>query len=541
MQLLHDEGKYGPITCYAFTVNYILGVGCLGVPYAFLKCGVVLGTILTIVLSFVSYITVMWVAEAAEQELQLRNYLASNNPFLISPVVNRKNASSSNNIDETKGLISKPQTIYHALSKVMSKGTLNETALYNTLPTSTTTSVISRSKSRSGNNRGEDTIRELEVTDLADEFLGSSGKFMYQTSLVLLTFVGLMAYAQVFNSSFLLQVWPSSPPHLPALFFAVIVVPLSCFDLAEQVTVQIVMSILRFLSLGILAFGTLLAIFVDSDRSGVNTSVSIVMSNSTGSDHLPYIRWQGFGLMFTTAIFSHLFQHSVPGLIRPLSTSHKKKIPTVFKYALATTSFIYIVSGWACVYYFGNELNQSVNLNFVGYTWGIEKPDTGSTMQHQFLYALAEFMAMIVVIFPALDTLSVFPLIANTLGNNLNSAFPGLCGLIKSMNITAEKQQHKKISLILWRLIAAIPPIVFSIFLQQLSLSLEVAGLCGIIVALVTPALLKIQSPSRLSLIPLSLQASTPFTIKYGSIYYTSLVLLLAVVAMIISIFQMTM
>lgn len=26
---------YTPLICYAFTVNYILGVGCLGIPYAF--------------------------------------------------------------------------------------------------------------------------------------------------------------------------------------------------------------------------------------------------------------------------------------------------------------------------------------------------------------------------------------------------------------------------------------------------------------------------------------------------------------------------
>ena len=34
-----DEG-YGPFACYAFTVNYILGVGCLAMPLLFERAGV---------------------------------------------------------------------------------------------------------------------------------------------------------------------------------------------------------------------------------------------------------------------------------------------------------------------------------------------------------------------------------------------------------------------------------------------------------------------------------------------------------------------
>jgi hypothetical protein len=57
----------GPVVCYAFTVNYILGVGCLGIPYAFLQSGIILGVVLILLLSFVSYMTVMWIAVATQQ------------------------------------------------------------------------------------------------------------------------------------------------------------------------------------------------------------------------------------------------------------------------------------------------------------------------------------------------------------------------------------------------------------------------------------------------------------------------------------------
>ena len=44
-------------------------------------------------------------------------------------------------------------------------------------------------------------------------------------------------------------------------------------------------------------------------------------------DLLNYVfSFDGFGIMFSTALFSQLFQHSVPGLIRPLPEPQKKKV-----------------------------------------------------------------------------------------------------------------------------------------------------------------------------------------------------------------------
>jgi hypothetical protein len=148
--------------------------------------------------------------------------------------------------------------------------------------------------------------------------------------------VGLLAYAQVFNSSFRVQVWPTSPDWFPLVLFAVIVVPLSCIDLGayalyspgrhmftvhfyavEQISVQVVMSVFRFLSLGILFFGTLAAVWlvpVDRDVARVDTNKSLA-GNSVRNDEVPLVEMSGFALIFTTAIFAQLFQHSVPGII----------------------------------------------------------------------------------------------------------------------------------------------------------------------------------------------------------------------------------
>jgi amino acid permease len=567
LQILQLEGKYGPVVCYAFTVNYILGVGCLGIPYAFLQCGIVLGSLLVILLSAVSYMTVMWVAQTYQLELMMDTYLSNSNPFILSPVVKMKVSTSARTSSTTQEANKESQpllgaTIYKSISNfgAVLQNTAEKRQAKQIMKMEIGKTLIQQKKKDRRSGKAADQqehAAQLEVTDLALEYLGPYGKISYQVSLMLLTYVGLLAYTQVFNNSFISQLWPASPEWLPALLFGAVVVPLSCFDLAEQVTVQVAMSLLRFLSLGmlrcallsrkhcflmnvcgvgILLVGTIAAYIVDPP--GEHSS-----SHTAGTEPPPLFQLSGFSVMFTTAIFSQLFQHSVPGLIAPLAPEHRKYVPTIFKAALATTSLIYISTGCMCVLYFGQHLQQSVNLNFVGFTWGMDPSDTmqrdSYIWSHDLSRAAVTAVAMVVVLFPALDTLSVFPLIANTLGNNLNSAFPGLSSVVKHSGIATERAYVRRVTLILWRLIAAIPPILLSVYVHDLILSLQLAGLCGIVVALVTPALLQRQCEFRSSLIPMSLKANSPIPQEFSSKRYSVAVLVLGGLAGVIALCQM--
>jgi hypothetical protein len=95
------------------------------------------------------------------------------------------------------------------------------------------------------------------------------------------------------------------------------------------------------------------------------------------------------------------------------------------------------------------------------------------------------------------------------LGNNLNAAFPNVKAFVRWFlyeraipsgsrppSLTREQQREQleqvhRTTTILWRLTAAVPPIIASSMVTDLIFSLQVAGLCGIVVALVTPALLQ--------------------------------------------------
>ena len=400
---------------------------------------------------------------------------------------------------------------------------------------------------------------EAEVLELVLRFLGTPGKIFYQSALMLLMFVGLVAYVQVFVSTFISQLWPGVPPMLPSLLFGLVAVPLSCVDLAEQISVQVLMSVLRFVSLGILLLGTLAAVYCNPSQDSYSVAPLFVDSPSDESP-LPLVNKHGFGLMFTTAIFSQLFQHSVPGLIRPLPTQGKKHVSSIFGLALVTTGTIYITTGVICVYYFGPFVNQAINLNFVGFDWGVSSKG---------LPLLAAWgikaCAMTVVLFPALDTLSVFPLIANTLGSNLHAALPhahrgvlrcldmclpssAVTSLLQAgagSSVLSRKETARQFTARLWRLAAAVPPIVLSMYVTDLSLTLQLAGICGILVALVTPALLQRVSLEQLQDIP-GLEngpphlyiAQNPYATVFSRQEFTYAILFLATVALWICCYQ---
>lgn len=534
-----QSGTYSPLIAYLFTVNYILGVGCLGVPFAFLKSGIILGTISILVCSFFSFLTVIWVAQSSNRAM--RSKIRTRGNAFQSPKPSRRTSA-------TTSIVPKPLTEIHSLlPSISTSGSLNDLYQYmgahsslserDSSSPSKSSRITSRKSSWQDSKRNsyqmaskarDYEIVEPEVTETAQLFLGDFyALYVYQGSLGALAYIGLLAYCQVFSQGCASMIWPAAssepgitdptrPPSvytvaIPLIIFSAIVIPLSLYDLNEQIHVQVVMSMLRFASLGILLFGTLAAFWLDPRSSSDGASSS---GSGSGEFVVPMFDTDGFSLMFTTAVFSQLFQHSVPGLIRPLSYEHRTKVPTIFASALGTTAAIYIGMGCVATYYFQDSMMSSINLNFSGYYWGVQ-PDS--------VYRpLAAALSLTVVLFPALDTLSVFPLIANTLGNNLMAGLPAglLHPMVHALRTTwcmstaphgtdaasaeAESAQHEEKEVQRWtvslfRLLAAVPPILLSAVITDLTVSLQLAGFTGIIVALVTPALLQISSSRDLN------------------------------------------
>ncbi len=148
---------------------------------------------------------------------------------------------------------------------------------------------------------------------------------------------------------------------------------------------------------------------------------------------------------------------------------------------MATTTGFYVAIGLLCATYFGSHLSASVNLNWTDFF-----ADRNSSRIYSVLTAC---LSNFIVLFPAIDTLSVFPLIAITLGNSLV-----LASGADASSVTPRRR-------LLSRLFAAIPPCILGYLVQDLSWILHFSGLFGLNVVFIVPALLHFQS-SRFDPLP---------------------------------------
>lgn len=292
---MERRGGYTLQALYCFSINYILGVGVCGIPYAFSKSGYLLGSFLVILITFISYMTVMWVAEVGVRAgLLLKRQQQSAMELIKGPNdVNRIGSTAiyGNEAQETSPLL----LVVSSSSGVPCRDT---DALTTSTPTSTASTLS----------------KNLEVTDLVKLFLGPIHYYTYKVSLLALMYIGLLAYSQVFCATISALLYSSSSSsnkghyYMPLLMFSSIVVPLSCMELEEQITMQAVLSIIRFVVIFAMIISSTLGLIL-RDTNGTNAS---------NASTIPLLDTSGFGVAFSTALFSQLFQHSVPGLLRPL-------------------------------------------------------------------------------------------------------------------------------------------------------------------------------------------------------------------------------
>jgi len=258
--------------------------------------------------------------------------------------------------------------------------------------------------------------RKFEVNTLCRVFLGKRGGLqIYTTFICLYCYCTLWAYTSVFSSA-LAQMWP-----LPSwrnllgdtdtdqdvdsylwysILFATMVVPLSCLELNEQITVQVIMTLARFVML----------FFMLSTAH----QVAALDDMTTPRETVPLVQWSGVHQMLPILVFAHIYHHSIPGLAQPVA--NKRQLRHVFAATTIFSTVAYTLLGLTLASAFGPHVQQSSNLH-----WNRYYSSSGDTNGGWWHY----FVSVYVVCFPALDVISAFPLNAITLGNNMLGAAYG--------------------------------------------------------------------------------------------------------------------
>lgn len=279
-------------------------------------------------------------------------------------------------------------------------------------------------------------------------------------------------------------------------------------ELKEQVPMQVTLAAMRILVM-VVMLGTVLPSLIHPGEEGVNR---------------PFVREDGTrvsdggsadGFVFSNAhhvltigAYAFIFHHSIPALSAPVSD--RKKLLPVYATTIGFCTLGYSLLGIILALYFGANLEASANLNWSDF---VSLDSDGSP----YTSLTSEFIAAFVVLFPALDVASAFPLNAITLGNSLMSS--AFSDPIKYREAVADRFQVS-----IFRVAAAAPPILAAGIVKDLGALTAWTGLTGLLIIFIFPPILCLASANLLQKASLSAKTFYSSIITSTSAIHTTLV-----------------
>ncbi len=339
------------------------------------------------------------------------------------------------------------------------------------------------------------TLRKLEITELCGIFLGPLGERTYTITIAMYMYGTLWAYTTVFANAFATHLsiadGENTSYYIYILTFAAIVVPVSIMEFSEQVIVQVSLAIFRIVMVSLMVLTALLAYSRQDHEFG-----DVDNTSKTHEDVLQKWNFRKLYLLLPIAAYAYIFHHSVPSLA--YSTKDQIHLTHLFRTALVISMLAYMLVGTVVSMYFGEGTLTSSNLNWQYYI-GLRNRANYRNDSNVDIPWYADVISFFIVLFPAIDVASAYPLNAYTLGNNLMSAYYG-----KEMY----KHDRSRWKLTFFRLIAAVPPIFGAFFVSDLGRITDVTGLAAFGIAFIFPPLLARQS--KLLLDNYQLEIHTP-------------------------------
>jgi amino acid permease len=421
---------FGSVIAVTFTLNYIIGTGFLTLPWAFFASGDVLATAVLLFITFLAVCSALMILESMARAAA------------ISPD-------------------SSPRV--HGFQH------------YSTLPTTSGSSVCSPEDGKRGlvEQRGDNLWqvgeRRIEIVELCERFY-PAGRPYFIFILSVYMYGALWAYCTVFANALA----TASPEvgdfsyNVYLFLYALVVVPMSCLELSEQVTIQVFYAACRVVMvicmLGSVAFA------VYETGSGYQ-SPSGDHSELDSERHVPYLmKWSGFSIIVPIALYSNIFHHSLPALSEIVAD--KKQLTWVFTLTLLICFGAYTIIGLSLSTYFGSSILSSSNLNWADFYLKNES-------------VVMSIIYHYIILFPAVDVMSAFPLSAITLGNNIHTF---------STSSSHGTQYSTRREVIFFRCLATIPPVLGACFVRDLGVITKYTGITGFAIIFFYPVLLSHRS-----------------------------------------------
>jgi amino acid permease len=453
LELSSSTSRSQPLSFWvtvAFTVNYIIGSGFLTIPWGFTQAGSLLGICILVIFGLISTLSVYYILETIER----------------AQILEKHNIEKEEQADE---------------------------ASYDTTDDDESHELINRFSSSEAK---VEIVRKREIPELCEIFIGKNVAFLYIITVSVFVYGVLWAYSSVFSHSFaaLFPIFGDYSYYGYLFLFACFVIPLSVRDFSEQAIVQVILSFFRFCM-----FLTMFATIATAYRHHKNEFVlSKIDAISVESKLLEFHLFK-MQYLVPIAAFAFLFHHAIPSLSH--STQKKTWNNIIFSVSILICAVSYILLGLVVSLYFGEETSSACNLNWKTYV------GSGTVINPS---SVAVVIRSFILLFPAIDVASAFPLNALSLGNNLMSAYYG-----------KDPRGTRNLPVTAFRLLAACPPLLGALIFSDLGYITNYTGIMGLLLVFVFPPLLSRFSESKLrnmGLNPHSLHTTTSTHSRFQTI-----------------------
>lgn len=508
--MIHPENqrKFSFFVAVCFTLNYIIGTGFLTLPWAIYHTGYTIGIIVLFLFALFSIFAVIYLLESMARAEYLKTHVSKSK--IQSKIYNEYSNITTNEIMDYNSTSNRSLHEHDIPDNVERSTNTYATVSQSSFEITDTGSPIVSFEivnndshvtldDKAFNLAIDDKIfvgdNKYEINELSEIFLGKFGKHMYTLSIIIYLYTTLWVYATVFALAFsshtpdLGQDLIISPYQLYILIFCFIVGPISLLELSEQIYIQVFLTMCRVLMVISMVLSILYADYLELPLFGY------FKTSSSSSSFM--INFQHIYILLPIAAYANIFHHSIPSLSSFVES--KQSLSAIFITALVIAMISYAAIGVFISSYFGESTNISSNLNWINF----HSLSTDSMYSQVIMRSISSF----VVLFPALDVASAFPLNAITLSYSLMSA------AFDSKDIHV---QEKSIFMTkLFRLLAIIPPLIAAYFISNLGAVTNYCGLTGFIIAFIFPSLLAYAS--RTYFVNHNLPVDTLYSIPYIS------------------------
>jgi hypothetical protein len=293
--------------------------------------------------------------------------------------------------------------------------------------------------------------RKYELSLLTKIFLGKSGSFFFSLTTLVSMYGAMWAFCTIFANAFAdmfaLGDTQDGGYKLYTAMFMVVVVPLACTSIADQLWIQLSFVTARFVMV-IFMVGTVAAAY-GADEPHFGSQVGPVKD-------APLAKPSSIIQVSMTCVFASLFQCSVPTIADEARS--KTGLTQVFGVASALSYVSNLLLGILFASFFGQDQPDSSNLNWVNYHGGTGEADPA---------AWATVISGFIVLSAAISVVPIYSLMALPTAGVLMGAVYG--------DRVHEVEKDWRIRTA-FRLLASIPPAFGALALSDFQRDCQIYG-----------------------------------------------------------------